>query len=451
MTRDLDLAIQKIKEKDYKTARTLLDVIIKENPDDDWAWLWMSQVVETDQERYDCLNKVLNINPNNPHAIHGMKILEARGLKITNKNGSKQSTPSSKIAEAAEDLEEGIKIGETQVEEAVNSTRSNSQENETNEQYTYKTESKFELGEDSIFWLVFIFSGSIILLCTLVILGNVPQMSVWLLTLLAIGIGQGLLLPSPINSFVGFIIVILWVLFRQIAGVWSQEYFVLGLLETIGLGTSIFLATKIQQKWREQIEEINELRGLRKVLVAGEIGTGLIPFEVADLRLIEEIDRAKMFKRPLGLLIIEIEPLPKFNEAKVYLEEIHQAITRQLTSSSLIHDIPFRIKVNQLGLIMPERNWENLYLDADSIANQLRSTTFIQQDGSTQATNKFISLNFGLGTYQGESGGQIDIMRAAKDSLDISRELSAIGEKPISAHAMPAIQILETDLRLSEE
>ena len=69
MTQDLDLAIQKIKQKDYNTGRALLDEVLNENPDDEQAWLWMSQVVETDQERYDCLNKVLNINPNNPDAI----------------------------------------------------------------------------------------------------------------------------------------------------------------------------------------------------------------------------------------------------------------------------------------------------------------------------------------------------------------------------------------------
>jgi len=139
------------------------------------------------------------------------------------------------------------------------------------------------------------------------------------------------------------------------------------------------------------------------------------------------------------------------DEVNVDFHDIYQALTRQLTSISLVHDIPFRSTADKVGLIMPERNWNDLYHDTDLIANSLRSAKFIQKDGSMQETHEFIKLNFGLGTYQGEAGGQIDIVRAAEDSLNITRELSEIGEAPVSAHAMPAIQIVESDLTLSEE
>lgn len=58
MTANLQLAIQTIKDKDYDYGRKLLEEIIEENPDNENAWLWMSQVMQTDQERYDCLTQV---------------------------------------------------------------------------------------------------------------------------------------------------------------------------------------------------------------------------------------------------------------------------------------------------------------------------------------------------------------------------------------------------------
>jgi len=452
MTANLQLAIQTIKDKDYDYGRKLLEEIIEENPDNENAWLWMSQVMQTDQERYDCLTQVLRINPNNKYAQRGVDLLDIRGFKPANKSDLPFLETSIVRIKPNEETEEAASNQILQDEEALLTYRAGIQAEE--KRYDKKLGepiSKSTTAEDRYFWNFFVLIGITILLCALVVMGNTPLISAWLLALLAIGIGQGLMLPSPISFLVGFVTVFLWVLFRQITGVWSQQEFVQGLLEIFGLSVSIFLAIRIRQVWKHQNEELQELRGLRQVLVEGEVGTGLLPYEVANLRLLEEIDRAKMFKRPLGLLIIEIEALPKLDEVNVDFHDIYQALTRQLTSISLVHDIPFRSTADKVGLIMPERNWNDLYHDTDLIANSLRSAKFIQKDGSMQETHEFIKLNFGLGTYQGEAGGQIDIVRAAEDSLNITRELSEIGEAPVSAHAMPAIQIVESDLTLSEE
>ncbi|MBN1582238.1 MAG: hypothetical protein JXA89_16150 [Anaerolineae bacterium] len=53
-------------------ARKILDRILQDNPDHEQAWLWMSAVVETKQERVRCLEQVLAINPNNATARKGL-------------------------------------------------------------------------------------------------------------------------------------------------------------------------------------------------------------------------------------------------------------------------------------------------------------------------------------------------------------------------------------------
>ena len=299
-------------------------------------------------------------------------------------------------------------------------------------------------------WELYALVGGVIAQSALVILGNTPHISPWLLMLLAVGVGQALLLPPPVSWLGGLAAAILWVLLRQAAGVWSAAELPQVGLECIGLGVNIALAVRFRQVWQQHQHELLELRALRAVLVAGEVGTGLLPYEVGELRLAEEVDRARLFRRPLGLLLVEMEPLAELVPSTVDLREVYQAVTRQLVSTSLVHDIPFRVSENRVALIMPERDWERLYRDADAIAESLRTASFLDRDGRVHPVQKYVRLYFGLGTYQGEAWEDIDLMRAAEDSLQISRDLAELGEAPVTAHAMPATPVVKPRLVLTD-
>jgi DNA helicase-2/ATP-dependent DNA helicase PcrA len=56
----------------------LLTVAIQQDPGDEMAWLWLSEVVETDAKRMDCLQHVLSINPQYAVARRGLEVLQAR-------------------------------------------------------------------------------------------------------------------------------------------------------------------------------------------------------------------------------------------------------------------------------------------------------------------------------------------------------------------------------------
>ncbi len=306
----------------------------------------------------------------------------------------------------------------------------------------------FELGQP---WELYALIGAVIAESALITLGNLPRMSPWLLALLAAGVGQALLLPATAAWLAGLGVVVAWVLLRQAGGIWIQPELFQSLLEVAGLGLNIVLAIRFRQIWQQQQEELQELRELEGVLVAGEVGTGLLPREVAELRLEEEVDRARQFQRPLGLLLVEVESLPKLEATDVQFRQVYQAITRQLTSASLVHDIPFRVGQRRIGLILPERSWDELYADAGSIVNALHSATFLDREEQSQPAHDYIQLTVGLGTYQGERVEEIDLMGAAEDSLGISRDLADLGEVSVSAYAMPATGVLEPKLVLGEE
>ncbi|QPC84533.1 PD40 domain-containing protein [Phototrophicus methaneseepsis] len=59
------------------TARRLLEEVIKHDENNEQAWLWLATVVKSRAERRICLQKVLQINPNNKAAQQAMQQLGA--------------------------------------------------------------------------------------------------------------------------------------------------------------------------------------------------------------------------------------------------------------------------------------------------------------------------------------------------------------------------------------
>ena len=56
------------KAGDKETARNLLNDAVKQFPDDERAWGWLYNVCKTDQERINCLQQIIRINPKNDKA-----------------------------------------------------------------------------------------------------------------------------------------------------------------------------------------------------------------------------------------------------------------------------------------------------------------------------------------------------------------------------------------------
>jgi len=87
MATSLELAITAIRSNRKEEGRQLLNLLIQENPNDEKAWLWMSSVVDTDEQRARCLYHVLAINPENQFARRGLHLLgivvsDSRPVKV---------------------------------------------------------------------------------------------------------------------------------------------------------------------------------------------------------------------------------------------------------------------------------------------------------------------------------------------------------------------------------
>lgn len=72
----LQEAIEALRAGKRAEAQALLAQVIKQDPKNEQAWLWLSQAVESDAQRRVCLERVLQINPDNPAAQRGLRHLQ---------------------------------------------------------------------------------------------------------------------------------------------------------------------------------------------------------------------------------------------------------------------------------------------------------------------------------------------------------------------------------------
>ena len=79
---DLKQAIKLIKAGEKQKGGQLLKDILKSAPNNEMAWLWMSQAVSSRKHQIQCLKRVLAINPDNAHAQQGLAKLEIKNNRI---------------------------------------------------------------------------------------------------------------------------------------------------------------------------------------------------------------------------------------------------------------------------------------------------------------------------------------------------------------------------------
>jgi hypothetical protein len=76
MSDNLQKAIASIKAGNKAAGKQLLAQILKADPQNEQAWLWLTKVVDTNQERIQCLQKVMAINPHNETAKYVLASLQ---------------------------------------------------------------------------------------------------------------------------------------------------------------------------------------------------------------------------------------------------------------------------------------------------------------------------------------------------------------------------------------
>jgi hypothetical protein len=83
LEKQLYRAVNAIKDKDFYTARGILAAILKQDPKNEQAWLFLTLCMEDPQQKRDCLQQVLAINPHNEPALRAQARLSATANSST--------------------------------------------------------------------------------------------------------------------------------------------------------------------------------------------------------------------------------------------------------------------------------------------------------------------------------------------------------------------------------
>lgn len=78
----LKQAINAIKSGNKQSGKWLLQNILQENPGNETAWIWLSNIADSDDEQRECLKRVLAINPNNQEAQKELATLKMGAIFI---------------------------------------------------------------------------------------------------------------------------------------------------------------------------------------------------------------------------------------------------------------------------------------------------------------------------------------------------------------------------------
>ena len=95
MSEELKQAIQLIKSGEKEAGKNLLIRLVKNDPKNENAWLWLSSVTNGEQRIY-CLKKVLEINPQNEKTQAYLKQLTSQEIPIKQSTAVQSGIPEQK-------------------------------------------------------------------------------------------------------------------------------------------------------------------------------------------------------------------------------------------------------------------------------------------------------------------------------------------------------------------
>jgi hypothetical protein len=111
-TTDLMEAINLAKSGNKAEAARILSNILKEQPENEAAWLWLASCLKTNQQKIYCLNQALALNPENQttqKAIHRIKESDIKPKEETDQPTNPNTRPKSIIILQRSEVQQPVK------------------------------------------------------------------------------------------------------------------------------------------------------------------------------------------------------------------------------------------------------------------------------------------------------------------------------------------------------
>jgi GGDEF domain-containing protein len=138
---------------------------------------------------------------------------------------------------------------------------------------------------------------------------------------------------------------------RQLGGTWTPEHFGTAVLESVGLLGTGWAAGSVGKFLRLRATAYLGLGADDALGVFGSLG--MLPADLALVRLEEEVARASVYQRPLSLMLVDIKLLDRAIDA-ASREEVARGVARLTESLLRETDVPFALTPQRVGAILPE-------------------------------------------------------------------------------------------------
>lgn len=167
------------------------------------------------------------------------------------------------------------------------------------------------------------------------------------------------------------------------------------------------------QGLRKELEERN--KKLEALAITDEL-TNLYNHRYFYQRLREELERAKRYRRPLTLLMLDVDDFKHFNDHHGHLEgdrllrELSRVLLREIREA----DIPCRYGGEEFNIILPETNLEQGQALAERLRQKVAQTHFT---GEEVLPGRKLTVSIGLAAYPENALEAVELVGCADSAL----------------------------------
>ncbi len=238
------------------------------------------------------------------------------------------------------------------------------------------------------------------------------------LFLLFAGIALMLAFGTLKGGVAGLVIISIWIILKRATGGWEDIPILSNIFELFMVLVVFAICGFYNDRLRIVLDAYYNSVSRLEQLNFEDKRVGLIKPTIGKLRLQEEEERSIRYKRPFSLLLIYVQSIADRDPGLLQDLFLMRIVANTVKSTTRRTDIPFLIASDQIGLILPETDIKGTNRVISNIMHCMETAHFTDDTGRQVEIHELIQIRYGFSAFNGSSSDKIDMLQAAKRSLD---------------------------------
>ena len=246
----------------------------------------------------------------------------------------------------------------------------------------------------------------------------------------------GLAFEPFLALIVGFAGAALMILLKQIAGRWEPGAFIASGWEILLLIATGLLAGGVGRRVEALVT--SEARATESVEAPAFGSLGLLRPEFGEIRLEDEIDRARLYQRPLTVLKVAIDLIPDQPLLEAEREGISRAVARLNESMLRVTDILFAYGEDCIVAILPETDLEGAWLHVSRVVDAVKNATFVvRPTGTRHAVKDYAYVHFAVVVFPDHGDSAAELLAASAETIEYYRRQQDVASRERATPEIP--------------